>query len=767
MTTEVNRPFLGAPPRLLLGVSFLFWGAMHDQPLAALLAAILVEGRHWTALRWDFGIRGFARSWQLSMVILIVSSIGLLRSNGLSTADFLDLLAWLPFMMLPLALAQQYAVAKGVPTVTFSFIARRKIGADRRLGRPVVINLIHAGYPFFVLILIAAGMGVGKLTDPGRVDVIYVAGILILSGWAFYLVGGRCRRPAAWLGAFVLAMGLASVMLWGLSYAYDLFVRGGGFGDRDPTSALETRTDLSDIATLQLSPTIRWRYYHEKGELPRLLKLGSYNIPHLNYWLAGTRRKGWAEKIEVERQAGGDFERLLSDRNGEFRYDKVHRPSGDFPVAGRLVGIIPKETVVPHGAGTRMFEGVPADIMSVNSLGAFQLSEAKKGAMEVTFRADREVRAIAIDPSLDDLIYIMNEEAGLTSFLEKVGLEVPASGLIPERRTLSQGISTNRRPSAESSSKSRKPKRGSPLPRSQTRIAVEPSPPAVSRERFWEIEGRISRAFSNDFTYSLYLEGDDSTPISKFLGETRKGHCEFFAGATAMLFRRMGVPCRYVVGYSVQENSGGNEWILRGRHAHAWVEAYMGGQWVNEGTGESPIWRCRGGKWVTIDLTPADWSSAAYQYSWTQWFSDTFERLRSWLMLWSTSPILISGILIFIGVAGGIVVLMLVYQLVKTRDGVGKAGQEKRLISEPALLRDFEKWLARRVGSRPVSLSMGAWVRAHLGDGGMILADHYEHLTFRECQPDIALLRDEVKRAKRFWREQQKKPGADEPAGLL
>lgn len=170
---------------------------------------------------------------------------------------------------------------------------------------------------------------------------------------------------------------------------------------------------------------------------------------------------------------------------------------------------------------------------------------------------------------------------------------------------------------------------------------------------------------------------------------------------------------------------------------------------------------------MTIDLTPADWSSAAYQYSWTQWFSDTFERLRSWLMLWSTSPILISGILIFIGVAGGIVVLMLVYQLVKTRDGVGKAGQEKRLISEPALLRDFEKWLARRVGSRPVSLSMGAWVRAHLGDGGMILADYYEHLTFRECQPDIALLRDEVKRAKRFWREQQKNPGANEPAGLL
>ena len=52
-----------APPRLLMGVTFLFWGAMQQQALAGLIAAIVFEARHWTSLRWTFGEKGFARAW--------------------------------------------------------------------------------------------------------------------------------------------------------------------------------------------------------------------------------------------------------------------------------------------------------------------------------------------------------------------------------------------------------------------------------------------------------------------------------------------------------------------------------------------------------------------------------------------------------------------------------------------------------------------------------------------------------------------------------
>ena len=78
MRRESESNMLSAPPRLLLGVAFLFWGGMHDQAVAGLIAAVLIEGRYWVNLRWDFTTKAFARSWQLSVVILILSALALL-----------------------------------------------------------------------------------------------------------------------------------------------------------------------------------------------------------------------------------------------------------------------------------------------------------------------------------------------------------------------------------------------------------------------------------------------------------------------------------------------------------------------------------------------------------------------------------------------------------------------------------------------------------------------------------------------------------------
>lgn len=753
MNKEDETNTLSAPPRLLLGVAFLFWGAMHDQPLPALLAAILVEGRHWTTIRWEFGIRGFARSWQLSMVILLMATVGLLRTNELSSADFLNLLAWLPFMMLPLALAQQYAVSGGVPTITFSFIARRKMAVDKRLGRPVEIKTLHLGYPFFVLIVIAAGMGVGRLGSPEREEVLYAVGVVLLLGFAFLQVGGKRHRPLAWLGAYVVSMGLAGLMLWGLTYAYFTYLKNFGSGDREAVSSFETQTQIGKgLYKLQQDPKIRWRYYHERGEVPELLKLASYNLPYHDFWRAGMRQADLAETIPDERQAGGDFELLFRAEKGVFYYHDTELSPDDYVVTGRLVGMMPKETLIPHPRGTSRFEEVPAEILSVNSMGAFQLSGATQGAMEVTLYADGGDDAIALDPTLDDLVYGRDEEVGLRQFLEKVGLQVP-----PGDDSFEEGRER----------RSRRSWRRRGLVASQTRIQTEPSPPLVTRERFEEIEARLNGAFQSDFRYSLMIKmNDKNPPISEFLHDTRRGHCEFFAGATALLLRRMGVPCRYVVGFSVQENGGGNEWILRGQHAHAWVEAYVGGQWVNEGTKDNPIWRCRGGEWVTVDLTPPDWSSSSsFDLSWTQWFSDTFERIRSGLMLWTASQGLISGVLVVFGAAGAVVLVVLIYRLVMSRGASGKERRWLRVVGESALLRDFEKWLARRVGPRPVSQPMGSWLRKHLGEDGSLLAENYERLTFREAGGEAHVLRNEVRRVKKRWRERRKNPGAEQPAG--
>ncbi|MBO3461802.1 transglutaminase domain-containing protein [Aetokthonos hydrillicola Thurmond2011] len=109
-----------------------------------------------------------------------------------------------------------------------------------------------------------------------------------------------------------------------------------------------------------------------------------------------------------------------------------------------------------------------------------------------------------------------------------------------------------------------------------------------------QILPRVETFFQKNFSYSLKLagKGEYSTPISKFLLKTRSGHCEYFATATTLLLRAVGIPARYAVGYSVHEFSPlENQYVVRSRHAHAWTLAYVGG------------------KWQVIDTTPADWTT--------------------------------------------------------------------------------------------------------------------------------------------------------------
>lgn len=103
----------------------------------------------------------------------------------------------------------------------------------------------------------------------------------------------------------------------------------------------------------------------------------------------------------------------------------------------------------------------------------------------------------------------------------------------------------------------------------------------------------VKQFFAENFEYSLtqterYPRGKF---LSKFLFETRKGHCEYFATATSLLLRAADIPTRYVVGYAVDEYSTlERQYIGRARHAHSWVLAHVNG------------------KWEVIDTTPAVWS---------------------------------------------------------------------------------------------------------------------------------------------------------------
>ncbi|MEP6998407.1 MAG: DUF3488 and transglutaminase-like domain-containing protein [Betaproteobacteria bacterium] len=82
------------------------------------------------------------------------------------------------------------------------------------------------------------------------------------------------------------------------------------------------------------------------------------------------------------------------------------------------------------------------------------------------------------------------------------------------------------------------------------------------------------------FVYTLAPDVLERDPVDGFLFDTRRGFCEHFAGAFALLMRAAGIPSRVVTGYQGGEmNPTGEYMIVRQSDAHAWAETLLDGKW--------------------------------------------------------------------------------------------------------------------------------------------------------------------------------------------
>jgi hypothetical protein len=100
-------------------------------------------------------------------------------------------------------------------------------------------------------------------------------------------------------------------------------------------------------------------------------------------------------------------------------------------------------------------------------------------------------------------------------------------------------------------------------------------------------------------------------PVAGFLFETKRGYCEYFASAAALLLRLQGVPTRYVTGFNVRDESlVGSHYAVRESDAHAWIESYV------PGTG-----------WLEFDPTPSAQFAEVHDAARPGWLARAFERL--------------------------------------------------------------------------------------------------------------------------------------------
>jgi len=94
---------------------------------------------------------------------------------------------------------------------------------------------------------------------------------------------------------------------------------------------------------------------------------------------------------------------------------------------------------------------------------------------------------------------------------------------------------------------------------------------------------RLEAWLREGFAYTSVPEaGTLGQPLSEFLFETRRGHCEYFATALAVMLRSLDVPAVVVNGfYGGEYNELGEFITLRQSDAHSWVEVWVGAEgWV-------------------------------------------------------------------------------------------------------------------------------------------------------------------------------------------
>ncbi|MWK32765.1 hypothetical protein GEV43_00920 [Actinomadura sp. J1-007] len=95
---------------------------------------------------------------------------------------------------------------------------------------------------------------------------------------------------------------------------------------------------------------------------------------------------------------------------------------------------------------------------------------------------------------------------------------------------------------------------------------------------------RLQRWFTQTggFVYDLSAPAPQhGSDLTDFLLRGKRGYCEQFAAAMALMARILGIPARVAMGYTPGTQSGPDEWIVRSQDAHAWPELYFeGAGWV-------------------------------------------------------------------------------------------------------------------------------------------------------------------------------------------
>ena len=665
------------PPCLLLA-ALLFWGWQSGFLLVGAVLGTVLEGARFTRLRWEFTEEDFRRVWNICTLLslgLIVYTFstggtggganGLLPANPNEATRNLGLsahsyLRWLPATLFLFIAAQKFSERESIPLAAISFFARRRKDVVTAERR------VDVSYPYFIVCLFSAGIHDNTGTHS------YFWGLAALLAWALWPL--RSRR----FGVTVWAVALAVVIALGFSGQH-------GIGElqrliegynaqwmanfmRHRTDASQSVTAIGQIGKLKLSARIVIRLQPNDGSPPPgYLREASYRSyhPQGQAWYSSGSRNDFTD---ITLEPGNDSSwTLLAGKTSPSVVNIAAYLEGRSPETGDPEGLLP----LPGGSSR--LQNLPVFTLKMNPLGAVLATGLGLVIFDAHFGPGATIDSPP-DSSTNhlDLMVPTNEVPALNQVIS----ELHISGATDQKKLLA-----------------------------------------------------VQQFFADKFSYSTWLGPDkvaraNETALARFLLQSRSGHCEYFATATVLLLRQLGIPARYAVGYAVHEPSG-HGYVVRERDAHAWCL----------------VWNERTQTWQDFDTTPASWVAAEGQRaSALQWLSDFGSRVRfeiaklRWgqtnlrqYLLWSLVPVL----------------AFLLYQIIfrrrRKRRLPPKTGPDVGAMVWPGLDSEFyalEQRLAARGVPRQPSEPLAGWLSRALADPALadlrnplqnLLRLHYSH----------------------------------------
>lgn len=657
-------------PPLLLLATLLFWGWQSHLMIFGAVAGVLLESARWVKYRWDLEDTDFNRIWSFCVLMAVAMAAYVFTNNdegggmsglfqgpaGLRNASISTTLAttsvfrWLPLIILPFVLAQVFNIRSSVPLTAVSLVLRlrRRRGDGSWVGRYVDVS-----YAYFILCVFAAGIHSNQGSYTFLLGYFFGQGVLIL--WALWMMRSQRYGPVVWITGLMVVILFGCLGLFGILQMekvvqnLDARLMQRFFHSRtDPSQAA---TAIGQIGELKLSPRIVIRLEPgQVGVAPPYLREASYRAytPFNQAWLA---RGSITNFVPLHPQPDNNSWVLLSDK----------KPRNTVNIAcyleGRAEDGVLRTGVLPLPTGVCQLENLPA--------------------MTTTLQTNGGGVVLATGPGL--LIFNASYGPGETidsppdvSSNQFNDLQVPTNEIPAVDQVIAQ---MNIPKSAGDSEK---------------RLAVQ-------------------SFFAQNFKYSTWQRADvrkagAATALTHFLTTSRSGHCEYFATATVLVLRKLGIPARYAVGYSVHEASGSG-YVVRERDAHAWCL----------------VWNRHTRVWDDLDTTPPSWLGIESKNT---SLMDALSDIRSWLVFqfeklrWQQAHLRQYILWTFVPVMAVLVYYIIFQRRTKSRSDARKRDQEGATIwpGHDSAFYQLEEALAVRGLPRQPQESLSDWLERALAE---------------------------------------------------